>query len=96
MIRSLPLPVLDGLGIETQGGSRDLLYLAKLVLPVLGGKKSIHAQIVVKGTRRPNPNIEETNLANTHIYFQNRDITDRVTRALRHAIELCGKQREPF
>ena len=89
----VPLASLDSSRIITQQGSDDLGYLTKLVLFTRDDKKVIHVQIVA-GSQRPT--INEVNLANTNVYFENREMTDRITNALRHAIELCGNQKEPF
>jgi hypothetical protein len=89
----VPLASLDSSRIITQEGSDDLGYLAKLVLFTRDSKKDIHVQIVA-GSQRPTVN--EVNLANTNIYFENREMTERITNALRRAIELCGNQKEPF
>jgi S1-C subfamily serine protease len=92
----VPLASLDSSSITTQGGSDDLGYLVKIVLFTRDDKKVIHVQIVTKGSAGPKSIVDETNLANTNIYFENRDMTDRITTAFRHAIELCGKQKEAF
>jgi len=92
----VPLASLDSSSIITRVGSDDLGYLVKIVLFTRDEKKVIHTQIVTKGSAGPKSIVDESNLANTNIYFENRDMTDRITTALRHAIELCGKQKEPF
>lgn len=92
----VPLASLDGSSIATRGGSDDLGYLVKIVLFTRDAKKVIHVQIVSKGSAAPKSFIDESNSANTNIYFENRDMTDRITTAFRRAIELCGKQKEPF
>ena len=73
-----------------------VIDLVKIVLFTRDDKKAIHVQIVTKGSAGPKSSIDEINLANTNIYLENRDMTDRITTAFRHAIKLCEPQKEPF